>query len=100
MGYREVREEAGDMGANGAITCDVFELVAEVGGGELCYQYWSDLPPGTRVLVACFRKYRDMAGSDSVWSLYDDEEFLQPSFKGDFSGAKGRLGLREGDESA
>lgn len=85
------------------IICDIFELtltLKDEGGPFIEYNYYTDLPAGTRIFLSCERTYIDLSEEECVWGGYDEEIFVEPATYGDFNGGSGRIDVVESDKQA
>lgn len=81
------------------VTCDVFDLQVDVIEDRLLqYEFHTDLPAGTRVIVVCTRDYEDMRGEGRVWRGYSSMVELRAPISGPLFGQKGIIDVRLSDQ--
>lgn len=83
------------------VRCDVFNVTVQLRqNDQLHFEFITDLPPGTRVLVTCERSFLNYTGANSVWTGFDDFVEVKPSATEHLNGATGTVDVVSSDQLA
>lgn len=86
------------------VQCEVFEVKVDLeddnGKPCLAWTFYTDLPAGTQVILACKRTFLDMRGDTCLWTGHNERLEVRPKVQGDYNGASGRIDVHASDKKA
>lgn len=85
------------------VTCNLFELRLSILNHDdpiVSYDFRTDMPPGTRVILTCQRTYLDASGSLSLWIGYNEMITLEAPIQDGCCQHHGQIDIDSSDQKA